>query len=97
MLVAKTGYEPQLRLEAFYTGGAPARITRDGQRLVCPCADEVKASPGAVDDGGGASSASCLSLPTRANLSLQSNTHTHIHAHRSSTSRPAWSSARSRG
>jgi hypothetical protein len=44
MLVAKTAYEPQLRLEAFYTGGSPARITRDGKRLVCPCADEVKAS-----------------------------------------------------
>ena len=43
MLVSKTRYEPQLRLEPFYTGGSPARITRDGKRLVCPCADEVKA------------------------------------------------------
>jgi len=56
MLVAKTGYEPQLRLEAFYTGSAPARITRDGQRLVCPCADEVKVrfERGEGEDGGGA-------------------------------------------
>lgn len=58
MLVAKTGYDPQLRLEAFYTGGSPARITRDGKRLVCPCADEVKASwrglEGWEQEGGGA-------------------------------------------
>lgn len=53
MLVAKTGYEPQLRLEAFYTGGSPARITRDGKRLVCPCADEVKASLEEGEGGGG--------------------------------------------
>jgi hypothetical protein len=78
MLVSKTGYEPQLRLEAFYTGGAPARITRDGQRLVCPCADEVKASaPRPESDGGAAQTSRPVSQKLTPHILSITTTNTH--------------------